>query len=223
MDSNADDRAKVVKAIFASLKTDYGERFTRQFASSDVGVSPDQLETAWKRRLYRSSREDEVEPSELVDGYEDAVKASPSRAPTLPEVLAAGRERRLQRYREQNAEPEWRAAPDVKSLENYVDEVLAPAAKGNPVAERELERMKTILARPAARTPEERKQRIEEVVAELEAQIRSAAERMRLKGGPNVMDEHFRCSRAGCRTPGTLSGGTGGGAKWYCREHFSRA
>lgn len=186
------------------MRLDYGERFMRQFASKSDAVS-------WINRLY--TRLHGVATDAVIDGYGRAVNDRRPHLPSLDDVVTAIRTLHGERIRtaEQIA---IAAAPKVSGLGGYVEHLAANAAD-KPLAMEYIELMLEIVARPAAKTAEERAARLDKAVA-AHAKMMATAPPVRHRG------EAKTCAVCSGRGSHTHSLGSKD-ATWFCAEHWGRA
>lgn len=213
--STSDPIRDGVLLLLSALNTDFGADRFRQ----SLGGSFEDQETNlrfWKRRCYAKLRR--VESASIVDGYEQCVAERRPYMPNLAELTETIISLDARRKKDQEEIAAVSAPVYTGGMANYVIEVLAPNAETS-VAQRELARMRQILARPAGANPE-RDARLAVNVAAHEALLRNQRERKLLRE-PQLDRTHLKCAVANCQRVGTLTTSISGSAVWYCPEHYA--
>lgn len=191
-------------AVFGVLVADYGSRFTSQLRDE---MTPDR----WKKRLIQLCAE--YSPAMLVDGYDDAARASPDFPPSLRAIQAAVRERHIQHCRVEAATVE---PPRFSGgIAGYIEHVLTPNANGSAAVE--IDRMRAAVKQKPRGDMDSHVYAYRLFV--LSSQVDSAYRDGKIAPGPAVNGFPL-CGREGCTKHGTISMGLTGGGPWYCAKHW---
>ena len=190
--------------MFGALVADYGQRFTSQIRDE---MTPER----WKKRLIQLVAD--YDPALLVDGYDDAARASPDFPPSLRAIQSAVRERHLQRCRVESATVE--PPRFTGGIAGYIEHVLASNAKGDAAWQIDLMRAAVQGARRGDHSAHVRLYR--QVV--LSSQIEDAYRAGRIAPGPAVNGFPL-CGREGCSKHGAISMSLTGSGPWYCAKHW---
>lgn len=196
-----------VKRIFDRFARVFPDHWERRFKDDSDSLK---AQRDWVEAFIRAEVSDNTLIRVLAYLCDESGRDSP---PTLPEFMALCRQLRVE------VPPTFEAlpAPYEGGLGDYVEQVLAPNARSE-VAQRELARIRAILKRPPPANREERRERTDAAMGELQAQLEAAARRGRLK--VVTADSEHRCAYLGCQNAGTRSHALAGGGVWYCQEHF---
>lgn len=201
-----------IRAAFAMLSSDYGEKFTRQFRASGDGVKP-LTPDRWQYRLLSLLVGMEDMP-DIAPAAVDAIAKRCGDCPTLVEIVAECRAIRVARRN---------AAERRREAEHYAN--LLPPARATDAGEIAGMIKQAIDTENPGRncTQEEHNawiKRKAESELRLNVLISAGISAGRIRRG--FWDGQPECAVSHCRNAGALSLSTQGGDEYYCREHFRR-
>lgn len=202
-----------VRAVFQAAKADWGAKFSRQFTKT--GDPSNLTENAWCWRLYERTKD--TRPECVIDGYERAVREQAPHMPSLVDIATAIRAVFADSLRnEYDIKQASTPRIPVGSGIAGVVEHLAAQNEGNTVAEGCIAMMREILARPAAKTNEERNARVDRALS-AHAKLLAMAPRVEHRG------EAKQCPV--CGNPGRIAKTTHADSTtpYFCVEHFRNA
>lgn len=204
--SGDSDEKKAVRSVFNSLCADWGSQFLGQFQKSDGYTQNSWLWNMYKRCYGCSAKS-------ILVGYEKVVSGlNNSRMPTTTEIVKSIRQ--VERGEEELKELSFNGG-----ISGFVDS-LEKANKGNPVAEREIKKIREILNSPPAKTETERAERMHRAVTDHESLLDEHQRKGKIRA--TLLHSNPACAFPGCAKPGTMANSTNGSSHWYCAKHFSR-
>lgn len=209
--AQVDEVKQAVRNVFAAMRLDFGAQFARQFdrIADPMAIS----ENAWMRRLFQ--RIGDVEPGDVVDGYDRCVSERKPYMPTLLEIAECVARVRNERLRAAEQVAKATAPRFGGGIAGYVEHVLAPAAQDD-WAKQHIGLMREVLQRPPARTREERAARLEQSLVD-HAALMANAPPLCHRG------QYHGCAVPGCPRPGTHTHSHGGlNAVWFCIDHWRK-
>lgn len=211
--SESDPIREAVRSVFQAAKADWGLKFTRQFSGD--GKANSLTENAWCWRLYERTKD--TRPACVIDGYERAVREHAPHMPSLVDIATAIRAVFADVLRneydiKQAATPRIPAGSGIAGVVEH----LAAQNEGNTVAEGCIAMMREILARPAAKTDDERNARLDRALS-AHAKLLAMAPRVEHRG------EAKQCPV--CGKPGRIAKTTHADSTtpYFCVEHFRNA
>jgi hypothetical protein len=196
MNETENQLEKSLNSVMSAMKSDFGLSYSKQFPGEEEV-------RLFKQRLYAKTKD--LEPEDIIAGYESYVDSRKTFCPTLPELLTCIVNTRRDRLK---SEKEQKYAMNLVGIEHKPE----PTAKPEKV----MEMLRVAMDKPK-NSNEERIEKLNQAILEHDCLI-TAHTGQGLVKKIKLSTETHGCSVPFCKKIGLLSHHAGG--NYYCEDHF---